>query len=232
MLLRFATLLMALAITLPVHGQNLLTQLPEDGTSARYLVQVKGTIANQETSGKGMLSISSVGTETVQDEPCRWIEIYYEVKQDQRVIKLVEKILVPEKYCAPGQDPLQHIVKGYVQRGDRDPTPLNDSTNALASPIPILLAGPLQNPETLKDKLVESKLGKLPCKGTQGDFSYQKGERQIQCKVQTWQNAKAPFGVIQADLQDVTVNASTRFSLSLVLNTVLQNSRSRLPDLK
>ncbi len=229
--IRYHVLLAMLLLATPAHAQNLLTQLPEDGTSVRFLVNIKGKIGDQDTTGKGMLSISSVGTETVDGEPCRWIEIYYETVNNKRVIKLTEKLLVPEKYCKSGQSPLAHLVKGYIQRGNRDAQPLSDALNALDSPIPLLLGGGAEV-KKLPKKLVDSKLGKLSCQGTQTDFKYEQEKRTITCQVQTWQNTKAPFGVVQAELKDVTIGEATKFSMTLVLNTILKNTRSRLPELK
>ncbi|MEC9003868.1 MAG: hypothetical protein VX644_10865 [Planctomycetota bacterium] len=229
--IRYHALLAVLLLAAPAHAQNLLTQLPEDGTSVRYLIKITGKIGDQETTGKGILGISSVGTETVDNEPCRWIEIYYETTTNKRLIKLTEKLLLPEKYCQPGQSPLAHLVKGYIQRGDRDAEPLTDALNALDSPIPVLL-GAGAEVKALPKKIVDSKLGKLSCEGTQTDFTYEQKQRKISCQLQTWRNAKAPFGVVQAELTDVTFGYTTRFSMTLVLNTVLKNTRSRLPDLK
>ena len=99
--IRYHALLAMLLLATPAHAQNLLTQLPEDGTSVRYLITITGKIGDQETMGKGILGISSVGSEIVDDEPCRWIEIYYETTTNKQLIKLTEKLLLPEKLLIP-----------------------------------------------------------------------------------------------------------------------------------
>ena len=96
----------------------------------------------------------------VDQQPCRWIEIYYAVTVNDREIKMTEKLLIPDEFCQAGQAPLTHVVKAkaYIQRGNRDPEPLTDALDALISPIPILLCGALENQQPVAKKLVDSKL--------------------------------------------------------------------------
>jgi hypothetical protein len=227
-------LVLVLWITTPVAAQNLLSQLPIDGTSVRFLMKFKTKGEDKEMTATGTLNISSVGKETVDQQPCRWIEIYYAVTVNDREIKMTEKLLIPEEFCQAGQAPLTHIVKAkaYIQRGNRDPEPLTDALDALVSPIPIVLYGALENQQPLAKKLVESKLGQLFCEGLQGNFKYQKEGRQVTCQVTTWRHQKAPFGIVQAELNDIKIGQQPAFSISLTLNAILKNTRSRLPDLK
>ena len=222
------------SLTTQSTAQNLLSQLPSDGTSARVLMEFKTVEPEKDMAATGTLSISSVGKETVDEQPCRWIEIYYSVAVNEREIKITEKLLIPEKYCQAGQAPLAHVVKAkaYIQRGNRDPQPLADALDAFVSPIPLLLFSSLENNQPLEKKLVESKLGELPSAGTKGDFKYQKGERQVTCQVTTWQHPKAPFGIVQAELKNIKIGQQPTFSISLTLNAILKNTRSRFPDLK
>ena len=231
--LRFLLILL-LGITTPVAAQNLLSQLPSDGTSARFLMEFKTTGDDKEMAAIGTLNISSVGKETVDQQPCRWIELYYAVTVNNREIKVTEKLLIPEKYCQAGQAPLAHVIKAkaYIQRGNRDPEPLADALDALVSPIPIVLYGSLEDQQPLAKKTVESKLGKLPSEGLKGNFKYQKEGRQVTCQVTTWRHEKAPFGIVQAELSDIKIDQQPAFSISLTLNAVLKNTRSRFPELK
>ena len=231
--LRFVLVLL-LWITTPVAAQNLLSQLPSDGTSARFLMEFKTTDDDKEMAAIGTLNISSVGKETVDQQPCRWIELYYAVAVNDREIKITEKLLIPEKYCQAGQAPLAHVIqsKAYIQRGNRDPEPLTDPLDAFVSPIPIVLYGSLEDQQPLEKKLVESKLGKLPSEGAKGDFKYQKEGRQVTCQVTTWRHPKAPFGIVQAQLDNIKIDQQPAFSISLTLNAILRNTRSRFPELK
>ena len=231
--LRFLLVLL-LWITTPVAAQNLLSPLPSDGTSARFLMEFKATGDDKEMAAIGTLNISSVGKATVDQQPCRWIELYYAVTVNNREIKVTEKLLIPEKYCQAGQAPLAHVIKAkaYIQRGNRDPEPLADALDALVSPIPIVLYGSLEDQQPLAKKTVESKLGKLPSEGLKGNFKYQKEGRQVTCQVTTWRHEKAPFGIVQAELSDIKIDQQPAFSISLTLNAVLKNTRSRFPELK
>ena len=231
--LRFVLVLL-LWITTPVAAQNLLSQLPSDGTSARFLMEFKTTDDDKEMAAIGTLNISSVGKEMVDQQPCRWIELYYAVVVNNREIKITEKLLIPEKYCQAGQAPLAHVIKtkAYIQRGNRDPEPLADALDALVSPIPIVLYGSLEDQQPLAKKPVESKLGKLPSEGLKGNFNYQKEGRQVTCQVTTWRHEKAPFGIVRAELSNIKIDQQPAFSISLTLNAVLKNTRSRFPELK
>ena len=230
----YVLIVVCFSVTSPATAQNLLSQLPSDGTSVRYLMEFKTTGTDKEMAAIGTLNISSVGKETVDEQPCRWIEIYYSVAVNDREIKITEKLLIPEKYCQAGQAPLAHVVKAkaYIQRGNRDPHPLADALDAFVSPIPLLLFSSLENKQPLEKKLVESKLGELPSAGTKGDFKYQIGEREVTCQVTTWQHPKAPFGIVQAELNNIKIGQQPTFSISLTLNAILKNTRSRFPDLK
>ena len=227
-------LVLVLWIATPVAAQNLLSQLPIDGTSARFLMEFKTKGEDGEMTATGTLNISSVGKETVDQQSCRWIEIYYAVTVNDREIKMTEKLLIPDEFCQAGQAPLTHVVKAkaYIQRGNRDPEPLTDALDALISPIPILLCGALENQQPVAKKLVDSKLGQLSCEGLQGNFNYQKEGQQVTCQVTTWRHQKAPFGIVQAELNNIKIGQQPAFSISLTLNAILKNTRSRLPDLK
>ena len=84
----------------------------------------------------------------------------------------------------------------------------------------------------LEKKLVESKLGKLPSEGLKGNFKYQKEGRQVTCQVTTWRHPKAPFGIVRAELNEIKIDQQPAFSISLTLNAILRNTRSRFPELK
>lgn len=227
-------LFLSFLLTTPLAAQNLITQLPQDGTSVRFLLKIEGKRGKEDMAAKGMLSIGSVGRETVNDKPCRWIEVHYTTVSQTREIKLTQKLLIPEEHFKAGQSPLDHVVKAYIQRGNRKPEPFSDVRNALVSPIPILLCGPLENQKSLGKKSLTSKLDKSPlsCDSIQGGFTFQKEKRTIRCQVQTWQHKKAPFGVVQAELQNVRIGGETNFSMSLSFNAILKNTKSRLIDLE
>jgi|GEM_PF-3579912 len=222
------------SLTTQSTAQNLLSQLPSDGTSTRFLMEFKTVEPEKDMAATGTLSISSVGKEIVEQQPCRWIEISYAVTIKEREIKIAEKLLIPEQYCRTGQAPLANVIKSkaYIQRGNRDPQPLEDPLDAFVSPIPLLLFSSLENKQPLEKKLLKSKLGELPSEGIKGDYKYQKGERQVTCQVITWQHPKAPFGIVQAELNNIKIGQQPSFSVSLTLNAILKNTRSRFPDLK
>ena len=145
------------SLTTQSTAQNLLPQLPSDGTSTRFLMEFKTVEPEKDMAATGTLSISSVGKEIVEQQPCRWIEISYAVTIREREIKIAEKLLIPEQYCQTGQAPLANVIKSkaYIQRGNRDPQPLEDPLDAFVSPIPLLLFSSLENKQPLEKKTAE-----------------------------------------------------------------------------
>ena len=100
----YVLIVVCFSVTSPATAQNLLSQLPSDGTSVRYLMEFKTTGTDKEMAAIGTLNISSVGKETVDEQPCRWIEINYSVAVNEREIKITEKLMIPEKNCQANEE--------------------------------------------------------------------------------------------------------------------------------
>ncbi|MCH7688373.1 MAG: hypothetical protein IH899_17115, partial [Planctomycetes bacterium] len=92
-----------LMTTSNVRADGIIQKLPEDGAWVEYFMEVSETDVddpNDVKGAKGTLTISSVGTETVDGEKCRWIEIYVTIKQDNRneEDQIILKLLLREKH--------------------------------------------------------------------------------------------------------------------------------------
>jgi len=189
------------------RADGLLYKLPKDGTWATYQMDVKGK-GEREDQGtmtvKGTLRLASVG-QTVEDgQECRWIEVTWdiEVQEDgDKAIKEKEvyKVLIPEKFLAKGEAPLEHAVRAWEKREKGEPRKMKDQKSADEGPLPILLAGPLKDAKALPKTEVESKLGKLQCEGVTGtlEFKLAHGEV-IKCALENRLHPDAPFGVVSA----------------------------------
>ena len=72
-------------------ADGLVYQLPEDGSWVRYELEgcrpASSGNAKQEIGMRGNVTISSVGVVEVDNEPCRWIEVVVDAKQDGRIYR-------------------------------------------------------------------------------------------------------------------------------------------------
>jgi hypothetical protein len=227
-------------------ADGFLQKLPKDGTRAVYTLngKFKATAGpnGQMAEGKidGSIQITSVGQATENNEPCRWIEI----KVDMGVAMgdqpgphkvIVYKLLIPEKFLVKGQSPLDHVVRAWSKEDQREATELKDPKNIELGPLPILLAGPMQDAKPLDKAEVDSKLGqKVPCEGVAGTVDYaMKDGKKMQCKMENRVHEQSPFGIVAATwtVEIKKENDSEGgMEWSIVLSDIGENAKSELPD--
>src|SRR5262249_8257469 len=139
------------------RAEGLLYQLPEDGSWVRFDVQYTFKVSGMEKAGlgTGTITMASVGKARVGSEPCRWIEFKMQLKDSGKEHTLIRKLLIPEKYLKKGENPTEHVVRGWAK--------FNDEDVERAVPVhgrwPAFLAGPFQDEKKLEKQLVNSKLG-------------------------------------------------------------------------
>ena len=181
------------AATAPADG--LFCQLPEDGAWVRFDVKgTRGPVGGPQLSTTGSLTMASVGRSRAADEDCRWIEFEYEIT-GQYELKFTAKVLIPEKYLANDNNPLDHIVRGWARFDDNEPEDVNQNAAA-----PYLLSdwlgGPLDEVEKLDAVTLESKLGPLKCEGLTGFTETVRDQFEVKTSFETRLHDKAPFGVV------------------------------------
>ena len=237
------TLLMM--ITSLVQAEGLIQKLPEDGSWVEYFLEGSETDVNDPNDvkgAKGTLTISSVGTETVDGEKCRWIEIYVTSKQDNRneEDQIILKLLIREKHLQKGKNPGKNIIRGWEKysRGQQEgqvrklrmvnSKPSIDFFN-------VLLVGPLENSEKLKLKEIETEKGKLKCAGSKGEFSFEdtNGNRtdDISGVITIRKHEKVPFGVVLYNIDTKEPNGD-KIKFNLKLREYGKQAQSQLPDNK
>lgn len=113
------------------YGQGLIHRLPEDGTWSKYRVtqqvhRIRGVAVPEGVPkaildtlpkagfAESFLTISSVGKEQFNGQPCRWIELCLETKQRDILLRL----LVPEAHLAKGDDAFDHATRVLFQCKD------------------------------------------------------------------------------------------------------------------
>jgi hypothetical protein len=215
------------------RADGLIYQLPPDGTSARYDTESTATVDGQERTSKGSLTISSVGKAQVDGEDCRWIEIKSITRVNDTDRISITKCLIPEKFLAKGQSPGEKIVRGWSKFGDNDVQELRDTAGPRGRLLPFYLAGPAAVTTDLDPIEVESKLGKLPCKGVSGEQEFQRDNGSVGIKFENRLHEKAPFGLVSARWQiERRVNGQSmgQRTIKLVLADVNTTALSELPD--
>jgi hypothetical protein len=245
-------LFVLLAITVlplsPVQGDGLLYSLPVDETWCSYAMKssVLSTRKGEKepTTIEGVLTLASVGKETIKGEQCRWIELVIEVNPPKgEKQKSIFKGLIPEKYLAKGENPSGRWLKGWVQLGDGKPQGL--TPEMLASPsmkLNLFVSGPLQEAKPLEKKAIETGLGKLTCGGVSGvlvvkggSISDENGKVSVgDAKVhfQNYFHEKAPFGVAWCRIQTGLPEQGKGIALEevLTLKAIGTGAKSRLPE--
>jgi hypothetical protein len=202
-------LLLLVAVAGWVRADGLFYNLPKDGTWATY--QIDGSGKNVGEFGfdlimKGTLRIASVGRVTEDDQPCRWIEVQFDVETKIGHEKHKKsdwwKLLIPEKHLVKGHSLLDHTRRAwYRSEADNASRKMDDPSDGRTS-LPIILAGPLEDSKRLGTAKVESKLGKLRCDGMQGmlELKSTRGgalpEVRQKWKLENRVHPDSPFGVV------------------------------------
>ncbi len=242
----------AVTFTADLRADGLITKLPADGTwalfAAKETISDPGRPNKKPLTAAGTLKLASVGSEMVNGEPCRWIEAVLEVNPPgaPKPQVAVFKALVPEKFLAKGQDPRTHWVKGWMKLGDQPPTALTPAQ--LASPIwklNLFVGGPLQDTKDLKEKVIDTGLGKLTCtcvSGTRvvkgGSVNINNGQADVQDlkpRVEEYFNPKAPFGVAYLRIVMAPPAAAAQRPTTVsefTLSRVGTKAKSALPEQK
>lgn len=228
-----------------VQAEGLIQKLPEDGAWVEYFIEASETDVddpNDVNRAKGTLTISSVGTETVDGEKCRWIEIYVTSKQDNRNEEdlIILKLLIREKHLKKGQNPGKNIIRGWeklsrgAQQGKVRKFDISKS-GSISWITDFLLVGPLQNSEKLKQEVIETEKGKLKCEGSKGEFSFEdtKGNRtdDIAGVITIRNHEKVPFGVVLYNIDTKEPNGD-KIKFNLKLREYGKQAQSQLPDNK
>lgn len=213
-----------------VRADGLILRLPEDGSFVRYSLQGTMVRDGAESPLSVTLSIASVGKAEENGQACRWIEINMVRAQGTTISKL----LIPEKYLQKGEDPLAHVVRGYMKRGDNQVQALSERGRGLF--LPGVLAGPLQDGKPLEKRTIENdKLGKVECEGVAGVARQQREQFQSESKYELRTSDKSPFGVVSGSVEFVIKReGADRFKgkYTLTLTDCGTDAKSELPDSK
>lgn len=244
--LRLAVLLAVSLVMLAssADADGLFLKLPEDGTKISYSVKISGE--NPPPDGfKMVLTISSVGKVQHEGTPCRWIEIGFLTEVGEMRRDLFHKLLIPEAQLKKGGNPIGHLVKAYLKRGDGPAAEDKTAKSARNGPLPILLSGPVKDAKKLEAITLQTGLGKLEVAGvkgtsvyteaaTKGDGDDGQDEFKLTMNTEFRTHDKVPFGVAQAVLAfKVDTGSGERTGvMTFTVDKVSTGATSALPDSK
>jgi hypothetical protein len=227
-------LLLAL-ISSVTYADGLIHRLPEDGASVSYKMEVTMVDGEESKTTSSTITVSSVGQTTVDDEKCRWIEFKIAMKFEGRQVTTIFKALIPEAHLGSGKTPIDHVKKCWHKQGDGAAREVDNVKGRRGAPLHFFLSGPLKNAKSLKPEIVESKLGKLSCKGTSGRLEFRPNDRNSVADIETRLHEKAPFGVVTSKIKAKAFVDSRRLAnitMTFKLIDVGKNAKSELPDAK
>jgi len=227
-------------------ADGIIHTLPKDRTWVQYKMSGSETSRNGKVEKfRGTVTVSSVGTETIDGVKHRWIEFRHTWQnvtrgdKDDRVRIL--KCLIPEKQIGKGKTPSAHIVRGWRSgflgsKGKGRPRSARRSDGSgswdLSQPGGAFLGGPLKNSKTLKPKTIETKLGKFKSGGLYGEFEVKTGRANVPFTLTVWTSDKVPFGVARFE---ITGKEAPRGDAIMMVGTVAEKgigAKSELPEQK
>jgi hypothetical protein len=237
-----ASLVLLVALGGLARADGLLYQLPKDGTWATYDVNVSAKGPNDmNMEMKGTLRLASVGQATEKDRPCRWIEIQFDMTMAMGEHKMDQseayKLLIPEKYLAKGESPLDHVVRAWTQHGKGEMKKLDNPNDIDAGPLPIILSAPWKDVKQLAKAETESKLGKVACEGVEGSLEFKASKIGVmKAKFENRLSTESPFGVVASrwtiQPPDDTPAKMGDMVWKLKLTDFGSDAKTKMPDAK
>src|SRR5262249_2075857 len=191
-----AGVLVACVLVQGARSDGLIYQLPKDGTSATYDMQVSGSRNGQQKTGKGSLVVSSVGEATIDNEKCRWIEFKMALKLDDDSRVAIVKVLIPEKHLGKDKAAGDNILRGWGKQGGGTAVEIKNTSSNEMGPISAFLTGPPKDLKKIDQIEIDGKLGKLQCAGVSGTTELEQGGSTFDLKFESRLHEKAPFGVV------------------------------------
>jgi hypothetical protein len=219
----------------PLDAAGVIHKLPEDRAWVRFEGEMGS--ADGQPSSPVRITISSVGQATVADDVYRWIEMRFEVFQEDGSTKpvTITKGLFPEKQLKLGGDPVKGLLRAWMKTGDAAPIKVPEAEQKFHTHERFvgLLGGPLQDVEKLDKRVVDSALGKLECDGLVGHIRTQHDEIDFHLIYELRLHEKAPFGVvsvkIKLEMQRGGKTPATGTLMDLKLIALGTDAKSELP---
>ena len=222
-------------------AQLLISQLPKDGTWAKYEYSSTMTLANgKETLGKGYLILKCLGTEHVDTQVYRWIEFEHLIEAEPVPYQQIGKMLVAEKLIGTDDELSNGFKRGWIWIS---PTPpemavLIEENSEAIEDIKVNMLFELEknkNRKAVENKMIKTEVGNFECEGWRSIKQHgDKGEsiETVYC------NEKSPFGFVAWSLEqkandDGKEEVHTRsVVMRMKLVEIGDKAKSKFPKLK
>jgi len=239
-LLVWGTLALGTLLARPAAADGLFHQLPEDGTWAKYSLQLTIKSDGAERAGTGSITLMSVGQNQHQGIDCRWIEMQLRFQVDDELQVQTTKLLLPEADLKAGQNPFKNLARGYYRTGTSDPVAVTTVNRLEMAGLRAFICGPLTDVKELPAQLEVTSLGALECKGTRGTIDLLPSildgldnKNATHVLHETRLHEKSPFGVV-SDFVEIEIRRGDQPAVSVqaqlrIIDTG-RNAESALPD--
>jgi hypothetical protein len=194
---------------------------------------------------EGHQTFRSVGKESVDSLPCRWIEIDSEMKFKRERARPgaegaegedfteVQKLLIPETFLTADADPRQHVRKAYIKdsAGKLRVLDLAGADARMLESLDEIFHSPLKAPKKLEPIEIEIKQKTFKCEG----FKAEVLQGNSNFAVETRYHDAAPFGVVTYQYVKTRLRGGTPAgsrSMSWRLVDFGNDAKSELPDAK
>ena len=208
-------------------ADGLVQKLPADGAWVEYHLVIVG--GGNEIIGT--LRLQSVGRETADDTPSRWIEIVMR-PADEATPTTIYRMQIPEQRLTRGVDPVDFAARAWEKQGDGEPKP-TDSRSLNRGFVGAFLHGPPQSAKKLTEtRKIACQQGTLEASGIAGHRKLDLPNLQGTLKSQAWLHAKVPFGAAALTVELLDSQNRSTLRVELVVNDFGTGAEPLLPDLK
>lgn len=222
-----------------------LQKLPEDGSWVSYFMEGKAEEGPMQQLS-GTMKLKSVGTETVNGEAYRWLELDFEGSSNEMKTRTLMKVLVREKDFKDKAARGMTIERGWQLNafGDKKPMvkELSDSEKSPDGPMSFLFRCSMKKPIAIKKaKTIDYQKGRLKLEtATSGelDVNFQQNQPKDYSSTfrQTiWKHKSVPTGTAALELQ-MEVRQKDKVVVKMTMLFTVQDygkgAKSALPDKK
>jgi hypothetical protein len=176
----------------PAFADGLIQSLPPDGSWVEFEALGEGRDAAGvvKTSFTARLTLRSVGRETVDDRPCRWIEIETGARKGDQ--SEIIKLLIPERAFVAGENPRAHVLKAKKKdaNGERE-LDLKAAGAREIETLDELFHAPLSRFKKPEPVELKTPAGTFECTLAERWETSDTGE----FRTRTWRSDAIPFGV-------------------------------------
>lgn len=150
----FTMICLAIASSACLSADNDAPQLPKDGWWIRYHAKIKQDGPNGQIDYTATSTWSLVGTETVDDERCRWLEIDSVTTFTDKKHSVLSKYLIPEKDLRHAETLTKNIKRGWISVNGGEAHRVNEDRNQMSQELTFYFDGGWNDSEKIDELMV------------------------------------------------------------------------------